>query len=65
MLLLGVTHENNTSLHLAEYRTTWPGKSLHGGGAPVLVDFAVQWIPAHRGGIAVEAAEWAKDNNDE
>jgi aminoglycoside 3-N-acetyltransferase len=116
VLLLGVTHENNTSLHLAEYRTTWPGKSLHGRGAPVLVDghrewvawgdldldetdfaelgiafsqkgretcgpvgagigrlcaqreivdFAVQWIPTHRGGIAVEAAEWAKDNNDE
>jgi len=30
-----------------------------------IVDFAVQWIPTHRGGIAVEAAEWAKDNNDE
>jgi len=30
-----------------------------------IVDFAVQWIPPHPGGIAVEAAEWAKDNTDE
>jgi len=30
-----------------------------------IIDFAVQRIPAHPGGIAVEAAEWAKDNSDE
>ncbi|HLY76603.1 MAG TPA: AAC(3) family N-acetyltransferase [Thermoplasmata archaeon] len=27
ILLLGVSHENNTSLHLAEYRAEWPGRA--------------------------------------
>jgi aminoglycoside 3-N-acetyltransferase len=44
VLLLGVGHENNTSLHLAEYRTDYPGKTLIEGGAPVLVNGARQWV---------------------
>ena len=44
VLLLGVGHENNTSLHLAEYLATWPSKhtSLH--GAAVVVDGERRWV---------------------
>lgn len=36
ILLLGVGHENNTSLHLAQYRASYLGKRCMKGGAPVL-----------------------------
>jgi aminoglycoside 3-N-acetyltransferase len=45
VLLLGVGHGNNTSLHLAEYRADWPGKRTITTGAPVLVDGARRWVP--------------------
>lgn len=44
VLLLGVGHANNTSLHLAEYRAEWPNKPRETVGAPVLVDGQRQWI---------------------
>jgi aminoglycoside 3-N-acetyltransferase len=44
VLLLGVTHANNTSLHLAEWRANIPRKTLH-TGAPMLVDGVRQWVP--------------------
>lgn len=44
VLLLGVGHGNNTSLHLAEYRAAWPGKSVVTLGAPVLVEGEQQWV---------------------
>jgi len=44
VLLLGVGHANNTSLHLAEYRADFPGKKTITLGAPVLVDGVRQWI---------------------
>lgn len=44
VLLLGVGHDSNTSLHLAEHRACWPGKSLHREGAAVLVDGQRRWI---------------------
>jgi aminoglycoside 3-N-acetyltransferase len=44
VLLLGVGHENNTSLHLAEYRADYPGKRLKKCGAPVLVDGRREWV---------------------
>jgi aminoglycoside 3-N-acetyltransferase len=45
VLLLGVDHENNTSLHLAEFRASYPGKrTLHTGSA-MLVDGRRQWVP--------------------
>ena len=44
VLLLGVGHDKNTSLHLAEYRATWPGKHVKRQGAPVLVDGQRQWV---------------------
>lgn len=34
VLLLGVGHDNNTSLHLAEYRAEFPGRRWEGQGSP-------------------------------
>jgi aminoglycoside 3-N-acetyltransferase len=44
VMLLGVEHWNNTSLHLAEFRANYPGKrNLHTGSA-MLVDGKRQWV---------------------
>lgn len=45
VLLLGVGHGNNTSLHLAEYRADYPAKQEKTNGAPMLVDGERRWIP--------------------
>lgn len=44
VLLLGVGHGNNTSLHLAEYRAVLPGRASSASGAPVLVDGQRRWV---------------------
>jgi aminoglycoside 3-N-acetyltransferase len=44
VLLLGVTHENNTSLHLAEYRADFTKKYVDDGTA-MRVDGQRQWVP--------------------
>lgn len=44
VLLLGVGHDRNTSLHLAEHRAPWPGKRLKRVGAPVVVDGRRRWL---------------------
>jgi aminoglycoside 3-N-acetyltransferase len=44
VLLLGVGHGNNTSLHLAEARATFPGKRLGQQGAPLLIDGVRRWV---------------------
>ena len=44
ILLLGVGHENNTTLHLAEYRADYPGKEWTRQGAPVTIDGERRWI---------------------
>jgi aminoglycoside 3-N-acetyltransferase len=44
ILLLGVGFDNNTSLHLAEYRATCPGKRYENNGAPILVNGRRQWV---------------------
>jgi aminoglycoside 3-N-acetyltransferase len=44
VLLLGVGHENNTSLHLAEYRANYPSKRVKKCGAPVLVKGHRKWV---------------------
>jgi aminoglycoside 3-N-acetyltransferase len=44
VLLLGVGHDNNTSLHLAEYRAEFPGRRWEGQGSPVLVDGVRSWV---------------------
>jgi len=43
VLLLGVGHDNNTSLHLAEYRADAPKHYLP-QGSPVLVDGERRWV---------------------
>lgn len=44
VLLIGVGHDNNTSLHLAENRADWPGKPSYREGVPVLVDGERRWV---------------------
>jgi aminoglycoside 3-N-acetyltransferase len=44
VLLLGPTHANNTSLHLAEYRANYPGKKYIREGSAVLEDGARCWV---------------------
>ncbi len=44
IVLFGVGHGNNTSLHLAEDRAQWAGKPTIPYGAPVMVDGRRQWV---------------------
>jgi aminoglycoside 3-N-acetyltransferase len=44
VLLLGVGHANNTSLHLAEARAEFPGKKTRSQGSPMLVEGRRQWV---------------------
>lgn len=44
VLLLGVGHERNTSLHLAEYRARWPSRRHATFASPVTIDGARHWL---------------------
>ncbi|HBP18717.1 MAG TPA: hypothetical protein DEA08_13145 [Planctomycetes bacterium] len=44
VLLLGVGHERNTSLHLAEHRASWPAKRTLRQGAPVREPSGRRWV---------------------
>ncbi|MCK5586797.1 AAC(3) family N-acetyltransferase [Candidatus Bipolaricaulota bacterium] len=44
VLLLGVGFASNTSIHLAEYRASYPGKAYETNGAPMLVDGDRRWV---------------------
>ncbi len=44
VLLLGVGHDCNTSIHLAEYRTSYPGKQDGPNGAPLVIDGERRWV---------------------
>jgi len=44
VLLLGVEHWNNTSLHLAEFRADYPGKRNLSTGSAMLMDGRRQWV---------------------
>lgn len=44
VLLLGVGHGNNTSIHLAEYRANFPAKKQVRNGAPIAVNSNRQWV---------------------
>ena len=44
VLLLGVSHANNTSLHLAEHRASYPNKQIVHSGAPVTIDGQRVWV---------------------
>ena len=43
VLLLGVGHDNNTSMHLAEYRATFPTKRTVQEGAPITAAGTRRW----------------------
>ncbi len=43
ILLLGVSHANNTSLHLAEYRAARPGHPTVSHSSPITVDGERRW----------------------
>lgn len=44
VLLLGVSHKNNTSIHLAEYRADYKGKEEEINQAPVFVEGEKKWV---------------------
>ncbi len=44
ILLLGVGHSSNTSLHLAEYRAKFPGRRVIRQAAPLLVEGKRSWV---------------------
>ena len=44
IMLLGVGHGNDSSLHMAEWRATWPGKRTVEEGSPILVNGVRQWV---------------------
>ncbi|MDZ4763560.1 MAG: AAC(3) family N-acetyltransferase [Chloroflexota bacterium] len=44
VLLIGVDHGNNSSLHLAEYRANWARKRTIRQGAAMVVNGARQWV---------------------
>lgn len=44
VMLLGVGHSNNTSLHLAEYRANFVGKQQIRQGAPITVNGEARWV---------------------
>ncbi|HVE64608.1 MAG TPA: GNAT family N-acetyltransferase [Mycobacteriales bacterium] len=44
VLLLGVGHANNSSLHLAENRASWPGKTTIEQGSAVRVSGLRRWV---------------------
>lgn len=44
VLLLGVEHWNNTSLHLAEQRAKYPGKNYMTAGSSMLVNGYQEWV---------------------
>jgi aminoglycoside 3-N-acetyltransferase len=44
IVLLGVGHASNTSLHLAEHRANYSGKRMIPQSAPMLVDGVRQWV---------------------
>lgn len=44
ILLVGVNHENNSSLHLAEYRSDFPGKKHVRNGCAMMVNNQRQWV---------------------
>ena len=44
ILLVGVSHENNSSIHLAEYRSDFPGKKYYKAGSAMLINNQRKWV---------------------
>lgn len=47
VLMLGCGYKENTSLHLAEHRASWPSKRDCLEGAPLLIDGERKWVEYH------------------
>ncbi len=54
VLLLGVGYEQNTSLHLADYRADYPFKKSETNGSSMLVNGRRQWVTYHDEAIGME-----------
>jgi aminoglycoside 3-N-acetyltransferase len=44
VLLIGVDHESNSSIHLAEYRSDFPGKKYYKTGCAMLINNQRKWV---------------------
>ncbi|KKK46117.1 hypothetical protein LCGC14_0625360 [marine sediment metagenome] len=44
ILLIGVSHDNNTSIHLAEYRSEYDGKKYNKNGSAILKKKERKWV---------------------
>ncbi len=44
IILIGVSHENNSSIHLAEYRSNFPGKRFNKTGCAMLINNQRKWV---------------------
>jgi len=44
ILLVGVNHENNSSLHLSEYRSNYPNKQYGLNGSAMLINNERKWV---------------------
>ena len=44
VLLLGVGHGNNSSLHLAETRASYPSRRIERHASPILIDGQRHWV---------------------
>ena len=62
VLLLGVDHARNTSMHLAEYRSTYPSKKVQEEGAPVWIDGKRQWTTFEE--INLDSSDFAQIGED-
>ena len=52
VLLLGVGHDHNTSLHLAEYRANYPGKVREVNGSAMLENGQRKWVTYYDDAVA-------------
>ncbi len=62
ILLLGVGHSRNTSIHLAEYRACFPSKRVVKEGAPILQEGSRRWVTFED--IAVNASDFGQIGTD-
>lgn len=62
VLLIGVDHSRNTSLHLAEYRCDFAGKEELTQAAPILVGDVRQWVSF--ADVAINSDDFARLGDD-
>ena len=62
VLLLGVGYESNTSMHLAEYRATFPTKHIVQEGAPISTAGSRRWTTFEN--IALDSSDFERIGED-